>query len=98
MFPRSDGNNTRIYGWLDPGLLLASSQHSSYPLTYNIDPNMINMDQFILRIERQPDTTQTKHFDWGFRISNLFGIDYRWTTAAGYFSDQLLAHNQLYGI
>lgn len=97
LFPKSNGNGTRVYGWLDPGLLLASSKNSSYPLTYNVDPNMLNMDQFIFRIERQPDTTQTSHFDWGFRVSNLFGIDYRWTTAAGYLSDQLLAHNQLYG-
>jgi Putative beta-barrel porin-2, OmpL-like. bbp2 len=97
LFPKSDGNGVRVYGWVDPGVLFATSQHSSYPLTYNVDPNMINLDQLILRIERQPDTTQTDHFDWGFRVSNLFGIDYRWTTAAGYLSDQLLAHNQLYG-
>jgi hypothetical protein len=96
-YPNSNGNGVRIYGWFDPGVLLSTSQHSSYPLTYNVDPNMVNMDQFIVRIEKQPDTTQTSHFDWGFRVSNLAGIDYRWTTAAGYFSDQLLAHNQLYG-
>jgi putative OmpL-like beta-barrel porin-2 len=51
----------------------------------------------ILRIERQPDTSQNDHADWGFRFSNLLGIDYRWTTAEGYFSQQLLTHNQLYG-
>jgi hypothetical protein len=95
--PHSDGTGVRVYGWFDPGLLLATSKHSSYPLTYNVDPNMVNLDQLILRFERQPDTTQTNHFDWGFRLSNLFGIDYRWTTAEGYFSGQLLSHNQLYG-
>ena len=44
-----------------------------------------------------PDTVQTSHTDWGFRLSNVYGIDYRYTTAQGYFSNQLLANNNLYG-
>jgi hypothetical protein len=95
--PHSDGNGIRVYGWLDPGVLLATSAHSTYPLTYNVDPNAVNLDQLILRFDKQPDTTQTDHSDWGFRASSLFGIDYRWTTAQGYASGQLLTHNQLYG-
>jgi Putative beta-barrel porin-2, OmpL-like. bbp2 len=47
--------------------------------------------------ERQPDTVQKDHFDWGFRITNLYGIDYRFTTAKGYFSHQLLGKNYEYG-
>ena len=35
--------------------------------------------------------------DWGFKLTNLYGIDYRYTTAKGWFSDQLLKHNNLYG-
>jgi hypothetical protein len=97
LFPKSNGNGIRVYGWVDPGLLFSSSKSSTYPMTYNTDPNMINLDQLILRVERQPDTTQTDHVDWGFRFSNLFGIDYRWTTSQGYVSNQLLGGNQLYG-
>lgn len=97
LFPKSDGTGIRVYGWFDPGVLLSTSKHSTYPMTYNTDPNMVNLDQLILRFERQPDTTQTKHADWGFRLSNLYGVDYRWTTAQGYFSNQLLGTNQLYG-
>jgi hypothetical protein len=44
-------------------------------------------------IERQPDTVQTDHIDWGFRISPLYGLDYRFTTGKGYWSDQLLGKN-----
>ena len=95
--PKSDGKGIRVYGWIDPGVLLSTSKSSTFPMTYNTDPNMVNLDQLILRIERQPDTVQTDHFDWGFRLSNLFGIDYRWTTAQGYFSNQLLGANALYG-
>lgn len=97
LFPNSNGNGIRVYGWLDPAVLASTSKNSTFPLTYNDDPNMINMDQLILRFERQPDTTQTDRSDWGFRFTNLIGIDYRWTTAEGYFSNQLLRKNQLYG-
>jgi hypothetical protein len=55
------------------------------------------MDQFVFRAERLPDTVQTDHIDWGFRSTALYGIDYRYMTAGGWFSDQLLKHNALYG-
>jgi hypothetical protein len=35
--------------------------------------------------------------DWGFRYTNLYGEDYRFTTAKGWFSQQLLVHNHLTG-
>ncbi len=60
-------------------------------------PNKLEMSQTILIFERVTNTAQTDHFDWGFRFTNLYGIDYRYTTAKGYFSDQLLKHNHLYG-
>jgi len=37
-------------------------------------------------VKRVPDTVQTDHWDWGFRLTNLYGLDYRFTTAKGYFS------------
>ena len=40
---------------------------------------------------------QKDHFDWGFRLTLLYGIDYRFTTAKGIFSNQLLGKNQEYG-
>jgi hypothetical protein len=97
LFPHSNGQGVRVYGWVDFAGLISTSANSTFPLTYNCDPNMINVDQLVLRIERQPDTTRTNHWDWGFRLSNMFGIDYRWTTAQGYFSNQLLGKNYLYG-
>jgi hypothetical protein len=87
----------RAYGWIDPGLEISTSQQSNYPLTYNDVPNEPQLDQFVLRFERQPDTVQTDHFDWGFRFSNLYGVDYRWTTMQGVLSTQLLSRNQTNG-
>ena len=89
----------QIYGWANPGMGYSSSEHSNIPLTYAIVPRRLEMEQLVLRIERTPDTVQTKHMDWGFRVSNIYGIDYRWTTAAGWFPANrfLLSHNYLYG-
>jgi Putative beta-barrel porin-2, OmpL-like. bbp2 len=87
----------RAYGWLDPGTEISTSMDSNYPLTYNDVPDQPQMDQFVLRFERQPDTVQTDHFDWGFRLSNLYGVDYRWTTMQGVLSNQLLLRNQTNG-
>jgi hypothetical protein len=72
-------------------------KYGNSPTAYDEVPNSIQPDQEVIYIERQPDTVQTDHFDWGFRISNLWGIDYRFTTANGYFSQQLLSRNKEYG-
>jgi hypothetical protein len=96
-FPSLKNHDIRIYGWINPSLNISSSHNSNIPLSYNIVPNALELDQVVLRIERQPDTVQTNHVDWGFRLSNVFGIDYRYTTSQGIFSQQLLQDNKLYG-
>ncbi|HEV2383626.1 MAG TPA: TonB-dependent receptor [Terriglobia bacterium] len=90
----------QVYGWLDGGFNVSSSAKPGYanlPAAYDERPNSFQPDQEVLYIERQPDTVQTDHFDWGFRVANLWGIDYRFTTAKGIFSQQLLERNQEYG-
>ena len=85
----------QIYGWLNGGFNISTSgtkdgHYGNAPAAYYLVPNSFQPDQEVLYIERQPDTVQTDHFDWGFRLTNLYGIDYRFTTAKGYFSQQLL--------
>ncbi len=83
----------QIYGWLNGGINVSTSDkggYSTYPEAYAERGNTPELDQEVLYIERQPDTVQTDHIDWGFRISPLYGLDYRFTTGKGYFSDQLL--------
>ena len=62
-----------------------------------IVPNSYQLDQLIFKLERELDTVQTDHIDFGFRSVSMYGMDYRYTTAGGWFSDQLLRHNSLYG-
>jgi len=96
-FPELEKSNIRVYGWVNPSFNLSTSTNSNVPMSYAIVPNHLELDQLVLRLERSPDTVQTSQMDWGFRLSNIYGIDYRYTTAQGYFSNQLLAHNNLYG-
>jgi Putative beta-barrel porin-2, OmpL-like. bbp2 len=86
-----------IYGWVTVSGNFATARESNSPTSYWLVPNRLEMDQTILRFERQEDSVQEDHIDWGFRSSFLYGIDYRYMTAGGYFSDQLLLHNRLYG-
>jgi hypothetical protein len=87
----------RIYGWVDPGIEESTSHYSNYPLTYDDVPNRVQMDQAVLRFDKLPDTVQTDHIDWGFRLTGLYGVDYRWTTQQGILSNQLLLRNQTNG-
>ena len=95
--PRLEENNIRVYGWVNPSYNASTSKNSNVPLSYTVVPNHLELDQLVLRFDRAPDTVQTNHLDWGFRVSNVYGIDYRSTTAQGYFSHQLLGNNELYG-
>ena len=89
-------SNIQIYGWANAGMNFSTSNQSqggkyaNTPAAYNQIPNSVQLDQLTLYIERVPDTVQTDHFDWGFRFTGLYGMDYRFTTAQGYFSQQLL--------
>jgi hypothetical protein len=87
----------KIYGWADPSYNASTSRNSNTPMAYNIVPNSLELSQFVWIFERVTDSYQTDQCDWGFKWTNLVGIDYRYTTAKGWFSDQLLKHNNLYG-
>ena len=67
------------------------------PVAYDVYPNTIQLDQFTLYIQRSPDEVQTDHFDWGFRITNLFGSDYKYTFSHDILSDQYIRSHNKYG-
>ncbi len=90
-------NRIKIYGWATVGGNWSTAKESNSPAAYWLVPNHLELDQAVLRFEREADTVQTDHMDYGFRLTGLYGIDYRYTTAGGWLSDQLLVHNRLYG-
>ena len=93
-------HHIQIYGWVEAGANLSTNTVTpggNAPAAYMYTPNTVQLDQAVMFIERLPDTVQKDHVDWGFRISSMYGVDYRYTTALGFFSDQLLRRNQVYG-
>lgn len=87
----------KTYGWLNASGNLSTAKKSNTVDSYWVVPNSFMLDQSLIRFERELDTAQTDHSDWGFRSTHFYGIDYRYTTAGGFFSDQLLVNNRLYG-
>jgi Putative beta-barrel porin-2, OmpL-like. bbp2 len=90
-------NRIRMLGWATVSGNWSTSQKSNLPAAYWVQPNTVALDQAVIRFEREPDTVQTDHTDWGFRFTQFYGIDYRYTSAGGYFSSQLLKNNREYG-
>ena len=97
-------NNNRgrvkVYGWLNGGFNVSTRDKgdgANAPASYFYSPNRVTADQEVLYIERLPNTVQTDHVDWGFRFAQLYGQDYRYTTAKGILSQQLLARNHQNG-
>jgi hypothetical protein len=84
-------------GWVDASGTWSTNKNTNTPASYWIVPNSYQLDQMLFRFQREVDTVQTNHIDWGFRSVLVYGMDYRYTTAGGWFSEQLLRNNNLYG-
>ena len=86
----------QVYGWVDPGANISTNSvkpGGNWPAAYSYTPNTAQLDQVVLYMERTPDETQLDHVDWGFRLSGIYGENYRYTTAYGLASYQLLNRN-----
>jgi hypothetical protein len=90
-------SRTKLYGWIDPTLNLSTSSHSNAPEANDDHANRLEMNQFVLYAERLPDSVQREHVDWGYHLTALYGTDYHFTTAKGYWSGQLLNDHHEYG-
>ncbi len=89
-------NNMQIYGWVNGGGNISTNKVTpggNWPAAYLYSPNTVQLDQAVVYFERLPDTVQTDHVDWGFRLSAIYGENYRYTTAYGLASYQLTGHN-----
>ncbi len=90
----------QIYGWVDPGFNVSSNSvrpGGNAPISYAYTPNVAQLDQFVVYVDRLPDTVQKDHVDWGFRLSAIYGENYRYTTSYGVASYQLLKKNYVNG-
>jgi hypothetical protein len=91
----------QVYGWINGGGNFSTNTvkpNGNAPAAYMYTPDTAQLDQAVIYIERLPDTVQKDHVDWGFRLSAMYGENYRYTTAYGLASYQLLNHNLVNGV
>ena len=94
---KAQDSRTKVYGWVAPSFNVSTSNKNNFPVSYDIFPNRIELNQAVIYVERLPDTVQTTHFSFGYHLTAFYGIDYRFTTAKDYLSQQLLQKNRRYG-
>ena len=91
----------QIYGWFNGGVNLSNNTRAAKggnaPVGYLYNANTASLDQIALYIERVPNTVQREYIDWGFRVTGIYGSNYRYTTAYGLFSRQYLSRNNQNG-
>ena len=90
----------QIYGWFDVGGNVSSARHGyggNAPVADAFAPDIVQLDQAVVYIERVPDTVQKTSIDWGFRLAPIYGENYRYTTALGFFSNQYVQANNFMG-
>jgi hypothetical protein len=90
-------SRTKLYGWVAPSFNVSTSSNNNFPVSYDIFPDRVELNQAVIYLERLPNTVQKTHFDWGYHLTAFYGIDYRFTTAKDYLSQQLLQKNRRYG-
>jgi len=92
--------HVQIYGWVNVGGNYSTAKtgyNGNAPVAYAFTPDILQLDQAVVYIERVPDTVQKDHFDWGFRLAPIYGENYRYTTALGFFSNQFVYQNHFAG-
>jgi hypothetical protein len=90
----------QVYGWVNGGCNISTNgtrPGGNFPISYAYTPNTCTNDQNVVYMERVPDTVQSDHVDWGFRLSALWGENYRYTFSYGILSYQLNDHNLVNG-
>ena len=58
-------SRTKLYGWFEPTLDFSTSAHRNEPEANDAYANRLEMNQFVLYVERLPDSVQRDHFEWG---------------------------------
>lgn len=88
-------NNFQVYGWFNPGFNISSNErkYGNAPIAYTSNPNVGELDQAVIYLDRWPDTVQTDHIDWGMRLSAIWGQNYRYTNSYGLASFQFNKQN-----
>jgi hypothetical protein len=63
-----EDSRTKVYGWAAGSVNASTSSNNNFPLSYDIFPNRVELNQAVVYVERLPNTVQKTHFDWGYHL------------------------------
>jgi hypothetical protein len=52
-------SRTKVYGWVAGSFNFSTSAKNNFPVSYDIFPNKVELNQAVVYIERLPDTVRT---------------------------------------
>ena len=58
-------DRTKVYGWVEASGNLSTSRDRNTPESNDAFSNRVEMNQFVVYVERLPDSVQRDHIDWG---------------------------------
>src|SRR5579872_2795523 len=56
-----ESNRINVYGWVEASGNFSTAHNSNLPTSYWVVPNHIELDQTVVRVEREVDMAQTQH-------------------------------------
>ncbi len=92
-----EDSRIEVHGWATVSGNWSNAIHSNLPTAYWIVPNSFQLDQAVVKFEREIDWVQTDHIDWGFRSVHFTASTTATRRPAAGSASNCLYHNNLYG-
>lgn len=94
--PNAQDSDVVFYGYANPSFNKSQAQNNNSPIGFQIVPNALELSELSFTLEKPIDYHLQTTYELGFKVTSLYGIDARFTTMDGIFSNQLYNRNALY--
>lgn len=94
--PLAEESKLRLYAYANPSYNKSQAQLNNSPVGFQIVANSLELSGLSLSLEKPLSFHKTDTAELGFKLTNLYGLDARYTTMDGIFSNQLYNRNALY--
>jgi Putative beta-barrel porin-2, OmpL-like. bbp2 len=94
--PKAEESQLRFYGYANPSFNKSQAQNSNTPVGFQIVPNALELSELTFTLDKPLQFNHQHDAEIGFKLTSLYGIDARFTTMDGVFSNQLYQKNALY--
>ena len=74
---KKENSRTKVYGWVAGSVNASTSANNNFPVSYDIFPNRVELNQAVVYMERLPDTVQkgiSRTSTGGFTLRRFTGL------------------------